>query len=388
MPAVRRRIRVVTLIDLIGPIGGAERLAVLLAEGLDQERFESTVCVTYLRRDDPDALGMEQTARELEAAGVRVIGLGRRKSSDVHVWHRLLAELRGRDIDVLHAHKFGSNVWGAVLGTLARTPVFVAHEHTWSYEGDPVRKLLDRHLIARCADAFVAVSREDQRRMSSVEGIPAARTRYIPNGAPPSVGRNGHDARAELGIPAGAPVVGSVGMLRPQKAFEVLVDAAVPLRAAHPDLRVLIVGHGEEEAQLRARIAAAGLQDTVLLVGHRADVPDLLRSFDVAVTCSDYEGMPVSVLEYMEAERPVVATRVGGLPDLIDDGVHGVLVPPRDPAALAEAVSGLLRDPDRRAAMGAAGRARRQAEFGIDAMVRRVEDLYVELLQRRGRAVE
>lgn len=384
MPAVPRRVRVVTLIDLIGPIGGAERLAALLASRLDRERFDPSVCVSYW---DParagDGSAMANAIAELEEDGVRVIGLGRTGTRDVLQWRRLVRELRRGDVDVLHAHKFGSNLWGALVGTLARTPVVVAHEHTWSFEGEPMRKLLDRHVIARASDAVVAVSREDRRRMIEIERIPAEKIVYVPNGAPPSPPPSGRDVRAELGIAPDAPVVGSVGMLRAQKAFEVLIEAAARLREDHPGLRVLVAGEGPERARLQALVAELGLEANVLLLGHRGDVPDLVRAFDVAALSSDYEGMPVSVIEYMEAERPVVATRVGGLPDMVEDGVHGLLVPPRDPQALAQALDALLRDPPRRAEMGARARERRRTEFDLDTMVRRVEELYLELLSRR-----
>jgi glycosyltransferase involved in cell wall biosynthesis len=151
---------------------------------------------------------------------------------------------------------------------------------------------------------------------------------------------------------------------------------------------VLIAGEGDQRDALERRIAEQGLQDVVLLLGHRRDVPEVLASFDVAVCCSDFEGMPMSVLEYMDARLPVVATRVGGMPDLVSEGEHGLLVAPRDPAALAAAADTLLADPDRRRAMGESARARRHEEFGIDTMARRVEDLYTELLDRaapRGR---
>lgn len=382
MPSVRPRVRVVSLTDLIGPIGGAEQLVAQLAARIDRERFEPIVYVSRWAPGDDRHPGQGDAVAALRDQGVRVVGLGRRTKPGLVPFRRLVAELRD-GVDVLHTHSFGSNVWGAVLGSLSGTPVVVAHEHTWSFEGQPLRKLLDRHVIARGADVVVAVSREDRRRMIEVERIPPERIRYIPNGAPPGGPGTGHDVRAELGIPPDAPVVGSVGILRAQKAFDVLVDAAVRLRDRHPGLRVLIAGYGTEHARLAAHIADRGLGDVVTLLGHREDVADVIRAFDVAVSSSDYEGMPLAVIEYMEAGRPVVATRVGGLPDLIVDGEQGLLVPRRDPDALAGAISRLLEDAALRERMGESGRARRDAEFDLDRMVRRVEDLYLELLERR-----
>jgi glycosyltransferase involved in cell wall biosynthesis len=370
-----------TLIDTLRVQGGAERLAIELAVRLDRERFAPAVCVTrwapewHHPLDDP---GLEA----LRAAGVPVIGLKRYGKLDVRPWRRFVGMLRSGRVGVLHAHKFGSNVWAALLGPLAGVPAVVAHEHTWSYEGQVARRLLDRHVVARGADVVIAVSREDRRRMIEIEGIPAERIRYIPNGVAPFPGGDGARVRRELGIGEDVPLVGAVGSLRAQKAFEVLIEAAALLRDRRPDVRVVIAGGGDEEPRLRAHIAALGVGGTVTLLGHRTDVPDVLAALDVAVNCSDFEGQPLALLEAMDAALPIVATRVGGVPDLIEDGVHGLLVPRRDPAALATAIERHLADRKAAEAMGRRARERRRSAFDIDTTVRRVEALYEELLAR------
>jgi glycosyltransferase involved in cell wall biosynthesis len=262
-------------------------------------------------------------------------------------------------------------------------PVLVAHEHTWSYQGQPLRRFLDRELVARGADRFIAVSREDQRRMTEVERIPPRRTVFIPNGivAPPPP--SGHDVRAELGIEAGAAVAGIVGMLRAQKAHGVLLRALALLGRDWPQLTLLVAGDGPEQGALEALARELGVGERVRFLGDRTDIPDVLAALDLAVCCSDFEGSPLAVMEYMDAALPIVATTVGGVPDLIEPGVHGLLVPAQDPAALAEAIATVLRDPDRAKAMGARARERRRSEFDIDVQVRRVEDLYRELLGAR-----
>jgi glycosyltransferase involved in cell wall biosynthesis len=259
-------------------------------------------------------------------------------------------------------------------------PVVIAHEHSWSFEGQLLRRLIDRHVIARRATAIVAVSSEDRRRMIEIEHIPAGMIHTIPNGIPPLPPRQG-DVRAELGIPATAPVIGTVSVIRHEKALEVFVDAAGLLREDFPGLRALIAADGPAEARtaLEARIAERGLEDVVLLLGRRPDVPDVVAAFDLAVICSDFEGCPLSVIEYMAAGKAVVATRVGGLPALVEEDVSGLLVPPRNAEALAGAVGRLLRDPERRARMGEAGRERQQREYDETVMLRRFEELYEQL---------
>ena len=256
---------------------------------------------------------------------MRFLGLTRRGRWDLAAWGPLVRLLRSGAVDVVHGHMFGSNVWAVVLGRLTGVPVVIAHEHSWAFSGDRTRRLVDRHVIGRGSDVVIACSEEDRRRMIEVEGIAARRVLFVPNGIAAREPTPGLNPRLALGLAADAPVVGSVGALRPEKRFDVLLRAAARLVAAWPGLRVVIVGAGPERGRLEALAAELGLVDAVMLLGARTDVPDVIRAFDVAVNCSDFEGTPLSVLEYMEAGLPVVATRVGGLPSLIDHGVHGLL---------------------------------------------------------------
>lgn len=376
----RRRLRVVTLVDRISVTGGGERVAQEVAMRLDPDRFDRIVCASRRSSGKHADLGRQKVRDELDAAGVRFVNVSRETKFDVLAWRKLLALLRRERIDVLHAHKFGSNVWAAILGTLARTPVVVAHEHTWSFEGQPLRRLLDRRLIAPRVDAFLTVSRADRSRMIEVEGVDPRKLVYVPNGIPtPPPARRGHDIRAELGIPSEARLIGSVCVLRPQKAVEVLIDAAKILTSRLPGVRVLIAGEGPERPALERRIDELGMAGTVILLGRRDDVPDILAALDLAVCCSDFEGMPLSVLEYMEAGLPIVATAVGGVPDLIISGESGLLVERKDPAGLADAALRLLEDPVSAAAMGKRAHARRRSHFHVDVMVETIEQIYEQL---------
>lgn len=218
--------------------------------------------------------------------------------------------------------------------------------------------------------------------MIEVEKIPAHKLRFIPSGISTPAAPSGADVRSELGIAADAPLVGVVAGLRAPKALDIFIRAVDELRRKHAGLRALIVGNPDasgEDKRLLDLMRELSLDDTLIFTGLRRDVADVLAAMDVAVLSSDHEGSPLSVMEYMEAARPVVATNVGGIPDLVVDGVTGILVPPRDPTALAAAISGLLDDPDLRRRLGEAGRARRRSEFDISNTVRRVEDLYEEL---------
>lgn len=373
------RIPVVTMIDSLSPenLGGGERLAALIAMNLDPERYERILVSTR------PSVGL--VAEEVRAAGVRLVELDRSGKLAIKPWAELRALLRRERVQVVHAHKFGSNVWGTLVGRLARVPVVVAHEHTWSYEGQPLRRFLDRELVGRFADAFLAVSREDRRRMIEIEGVKPEQAVFLPIGIPPLAPPTGRDLRAELGISPAAPVLGTVCALRPQKAIDVLVRAAAELSEEQPELVVLIAGSGAEEARLRALSEELGVADRIRMLGFwepRA-VPDLLAALDVAVNTSDFEGSPLGIMEFMAAGKPIVATAVGGTPDLIDDGVHGLLVPRRDHRALAERIRTLLHDPERAAAMAERARVRQAQEFSLAALVGRLERLYDDLLARK-----
>jgi glycosyltransferase involved in cell wall biosynthesis len=381
-----RRLKVVQLTDRVGTHGGAEHLTMQIAERLDPARFESIVCATRFTEGEREKETVEEAAAALRGAGVRFLGLNRHTRAHVWAWWPLVRLLRRERVDVIHAHKFGANVSGVALGRICRVPVVVTHEHGWSFKGK-AKMVLDRELIARGSNAFIAVSREDRRRMIELERISPDKAVFVPNGIPSLPPPSGRDLRAELGIGRDDPLITTVGFLRRPKAMDVLIEAAARIAPRYPGLRVLIVGEGADRPVYERLIASLGVGDTVQLLGLRSDVPDLLHASDVAVLSTDSEGSPLSVMEYMDAGLPVVGTRVGGIPDLIDDGVEGLLVEPRDPDGLGAAIARLLDDPEAARQMGERGRARRRREFDIDVMVRNLEDLYLRFYAetRRGR---
>ena len=373
-----RKLRVVVLVDSLLNPGGGERLAVENARLLDPARFTRTLCVSRFNEAHRTTEPAASLIAGLERDGVRVVGLDRAGKLSLWAWRPLTTILRQERVDVLHGHMFGSNVWASVLGSLCRVPAVVAHEHMWAYDGGRSRALIDRHLIARGADAFIAVSETGRDLMVESEGLDPGDIVVIPNGIPAADAPPRAEARERVGLGAEDRVVGTVGHLRPEKAFETLVDAADILREREPRLKVLIAGEGEERAMLEGLIGARGLDGVVELLGAREDVSQVLAALDVAVCCSDFEGGPLSVMEYMRAGLPVVASRVGGLPELL--GADGaVFVPPREPAALADGIGQLLDDRALAARLGAAGRERQRAEYDIGVWARRLEELYEEL---------
>lgn len=379
------RLRILFLIDNAVSTGGAERFAVGLATHLSPSRFEVWLCSTRLT--DEEALAA------LARAGVRHVHLGRRSKLDVHRFAGLVGLLRSHRFDILHTHKFGSNVWGALIGAACGVPAIVAHEHSWSYEGEPLRRWLDGHLIGRIASAFVAVSSLDARRMAQIEGVPPAKIVQIPAAylpseiyLPPGSHRRG-DLRAELGLAPSTPLVGTVAVLRPEKALEVLLEAHARTLTRVPGVHLVIAGDGGRRGALVAHADRLGIAESVHFLGMRADVDSVIGSLDVAALCSDREGTPLMAFECFANRTPLVATAVGGLLDLIEDGVSGVLVPRRDPGALADAIATLLGDPARRARLAEAA-AQRLDRYRIQTIADRFAALYERLAPRQPPRVE
>jgi glycosyltransferase involved in cell wall biosynthesis len=379
------RREVLVLLDSIESLGGAEKLAVELAVGLDPERYRRTLCLT---RDQSafESLPEYRGAREqLEAGGVEVLELGRASSLSLRPWLRLIRFLRGRRVDVLHAHKFGSNAWGTLCGRLAGVPAVIAHEHMWSYtESSGLRRLVDRRLVGPGADALVAVSREGAKQMVEIVGVAPGHVTYIPNGVADAPPPDRARARELLDAGEDETIVCSVALLRPEKELGMLVEATAALRAQHPRIRTVIVGEGPERPALEALIERLGAAEAVTLAGYRDDVQTILPGCDLAVCCSRFEGGPLSVMEYMEAGLATVATRVGGLPEMLADGECGVLVEPGDAAALAAGIGSLLEDPVEREEIGRRAHRRKREVYSLTAWIGRMEDLYSEVLDRRG----
>ena len=359
-------------------------MAIGLTMAFDAGRFDRFLCATR-------SVDGQTFEPELRAAGVRTLTLNRRSKGALWAWSPLIRFLRAQRIDILHAHKFGSNLWGTIIGRLIRVPVIVAHEQSWAsashtFGGQHLRCFLDREVIGRGADCFYAVSRADRRRMIDVEGIDPERIRLLHNAISAERPRSNRSVREELAISPNDLVIGTVCQLRQEKALEVLIEATKQLRPRFPRVKLLIAGEGQEEPKLRAQAAASGLMDAVHLLGTRTDVPDVLAAVDVAVCCSDFEGTPLSVMEYMRAEKPVVATRVGGLPELVTHGENGLLVGRRDARGLSEALATLLDDRALREEMGKHGLERQRRDFDLRAAARQVELLYEELFRQTNRA--
>lgn len=365
---VQSPLRIMQITDDLG-VGGLERVISLLARHLDRTRFEPSVLCLRAGGEFAD---------ELKAEGVPVHVLPWSiERPDYLAFLKVAEVLRAERIDVIHTHNTGPFFHGALGATLAGVRTHIHTDHARPFP-DRVRWMVAEHLLSHLAYRVVGVSDHTTGNLARYERIPRERLVTIPNGIelrPPTVGRL--EMRASLGIPADAPVVGTAGRITEQKGLEFLIQAALLLRPAFPDLRIVLVGDGHERTALEEQARRIGVADRVHFLGVRMDIPDLLGAFDLYALPSRWEGLPMAVLEAMAAGLPVVASAVGGLPTAIRHGREGVLVPPEDATALAGALEQVLADPELRSRMGRAARDRYRANFTLEVMARRYEALYL-----------
>lgn len=300
--------------------------------------------------------------------------------------HELAAYLRREEIDLLHAHMFRAEVVGARAAMAAGTPVVMATVHS-----SRIRSSLDVATLAALTPAMdrLIVPSASIAAKVRAEGRGGAQFTVIPNGvdlARFDLPVTSCALRREFGIPSGAPLLGVVARLEPEKGHRYLLDAMPAILRGASDTWLVIVGEGSLDTELRAQVASLPPQarDRILFTGRREDVAAITGEIDVAVLPSLREAQGISILEAMARRRPVVASAVGGIPEVVTNGLDGLLVPPADPSTLAEACVRLACSPALRRRLGEAGRATVEARFSLDAMVRRIEAVYEEELVRAG----
>lgn len=373
MPA-RDPVRILHVVLSLNP-GGTERLVLDLI-GASPPASAAVCCL-----DEAGQWG-EAFARE----GGRLVALHRPPGFQPGLSRRLRKVAGDFRAEVLHCHHYSPFVYGQMAAVLAGGLPVIYTEHGRLNDHAPSRKRrLVNPWLCRLSFGNYAVS-EDLRLHMVAEGFAGDRIGVIYNGirigSLPTVEHRAV-ARKSLGLPDDAMVIGAVGRIDPVKNLAMLCEAfAAAARRMQPqEVYLVIVGHGPELAATTERVAANALQDRVLFTGYRSDVEAILPAFDIYVNTSVHEGVSLTILEAMAAGLPVVATAVGGTPEVVADGETGVLVPSRDVSACADAFVSLGRSRETRNKMGRAGRARVEARFGSERMV----DAYFGLYEQAGR---
>jgi glycosyltransferase involved in cell wall biosynthesis len=359
-------------------IHGVSRLFSWWFPRYDPARFTVSLC--GLKREEP-------ASRLLIDQGIPVHHLGRGRF-DPRILPDLVGLARRTGARILHVHGYAAADFGR-LAARAVGASLVLHEHFADPHMPAYQGVADR-VLSSLTHRAIAVSGSTRDFLVDERFVPPERVRLIWNGAPlrefaPVHRETALSTRRGLGLADDALVVGTIGRLSAQKDHRTLLDAVPAVLAEHPHARVLVVGDGDQKDALLAQARALGIASQVVFAGHRTDVPALLGAIDVFCISSTYEGTPLALFEAMAAAKAIVSTAVDGCREVLEDGVTGLLVPPADPRALADALSRVLTSATVREALARNAHAASR-RFDIDTCVAQMQDLYDEVLRERSAA--
>jgi glycosyltransferase involved in cell wall biosynthesis len=371
---VTDKIRILHLTSTPSGLGGVERLLLDMASHYDVDRFSVAHCNLF---DETERKG--PFPRGVQATGLRLFEIAGHRWWDVPGMVRALRALIGQErIDILHMHMVHATIVGGMASYLpTRAKVVVSKHYQYAMLNSAVLHALDQFFTNR-ADFAAAVSKSVLHDLAR-HGTSFRKSRVVHNG----IDLESFDDRSVQDLSRGlercGPLLASFGNLHARKGHEYAVMAMPEILRNHPAARLILVGEGPRRDYLLRLARTLGIADATVLWSFEANVPALMSQIDLCVHPSLEEPFGIALLEAMAARKPVVATNVDGIPEIVHDGITGYLVPPRDPGALANAICTLLRDPVSGERMGKAGRARVEREFTIQKTVRSYEALYAHI---------
>ena len=378
---------IVYMIDGLG-LGGAERLMIPLLANLNREVFSPRVCVFQVRNGNP-------IAEDLKALGVPVDLLPIPYLRDLSALPRLWRYLRDAQADLVHTQLEFANILGNLAAKGARLPS-VCTVHTIPSQEDMKTKTrlhqdVEFFCLRNFCDMVISVSEEADRFHKQVGRLSPRKTTTIYNGidlarfTAESQRADPQAVRREFGIPAAASLFITVAVLRELKSIQFIIQAMPAILTQQPEARYLIVGDGYYRAQLVEEVRRQGVENRVIFAGARKDIPALMSAADVFVLPTLTEALPTVLAEAMAARLPIVASRVGGVPEMVTDGVNGRLLEPGDPRQLAETCLELLTRPEFRAEMGGRGRSIVEQKFDVRVQAEHLRTLYQRLMEAYGK---
>lgn len=370
-----RRPQILHIVDNLGAGGLQKNLLALVEQTTD--RFSHSICCVRDRGD---------IAERFEAASATVVDLDKAFGTDWSIPWRIAQHCRRLRPDIVHTRNWGA-IDGVVGARLARVPIVIHSEHGWDTTDVPARRRWTLWALSPGIDTVVAVSDHLRRWLSEGIGITPPKVRLVRNGVDTNRFRPREDRdrlRRERGYEGDDRVVAAVGRFDPVKNYPLLIAAFEEVARRNAQARLLLIGTGAGRGNIEREVERRHLGSVVRFAGYRDDVEDWLATADVFVHPSLSEGMTNAALEAMATGLPIVATRVGGLQEIVVDGVTGRLIPGGDAAALAAAMTFYCADTMARAEHGRAGRARVLAEFTPQAMITGYVTLYEDMLARRG----
>jgi len=360
--------------------GGAEEHMLTLLRGLDRAVFRMhLVCPSELA---------EKLRSDLPS-DVELLPICLRKPFQIRAALRLGMILRKRRVDVLHSHLFCSSLFASPVGWLCRIPVILETPHLserWRHGWFKSRFGVDR-FVGHFVDRYIAVSDANAHYLAEEKCLPSDKIVVIRNGC--DLARFDPDHRPPAGLKAALgfheedPVLVMSARLEPQKGHRILLQAMQSVRRAFPLVRLVCLGEGCLRNELESQVRDLGLEDSVRFLGYQSNVTDWLALACLSVLPSFWEGLPLSAIESLAAGCPMVATAVDGTPEAVVNGKTGLTVPPGDPESLASAICCMLREPELRRTMGAAGRKWVMEHFSEQKQIRQTQELYLNVLETR-----
>ena len=361
--------------------GGGERGFLQIIEGLYQGNYSVKVACN---------LGGEFEAR-LRVMDIQLERVNMKSKFNLFTILKLIRILKERRFHIIHTQGARADFFGRVAGRLARTPHILCtiQMPVEGFDVGRLRKKIYRFIdsLTECyVETFIVVSDFLKKTLIERRGIPAQRVVKIYNGI--ELRQYHPDAeygklRKEWGIPQDVPLIGAIGRMVWQKGFEYLIQAIPDTVRDVPEASFLLVGDGLLRERLEALSKELGVRDNVIFAGFRNDIKEILSAVDLLVAPSLLEGFPMITLEAMAMAKPIIATNIDGITEQITDGVNGILVPPKDPSALAEAVIRVLNDKELARSMGLAAREKVEQEFSVEKMVEETEKVYLSLLKEK-----
>ncbi len=318
-------------------------------------------------------------------AGIEVREIGMRNRDILKAFFRLLSLIRRERVDIVNTHSSKDSWIASFAARVAYRPMLIRTRHV----SIPIRNH-PFNIVYKLPHRIITCGEKIRERMIEVNHFPREKVVSIPTGVdvkrfdPERVKGN---IRKELGIEGDAPLIGSISIIRTEKGYPYLLEAAQEILKVKPKARFLIVGYEPKGDTLAQEVRKRGLEDKVIMPGLREDIPEILASLDLFVLSSLREGVPQGVAQALAMKKPVVATDVGGVPELVKDNQTGLLVPPADSEALAKAILELLEDKEKAKRLGENGRRLVEEKFSQESMIERIEDLYRELLKKRRREI-
>jgi len=371
------RLRIAMMLESDGP-GGAEMMVFRLSEEL-RERGHTIIPVG-------PADGCGWLSDLFRGTGVSSEVFRLRRPIDPHCVRGLMQVFRKHRVNAVHSHEFTMAVYGAASSRLLGLPQVITMHGNYNTCKARRRRIALRWAM-RQSDHTVMVSRATQRVFAADLGLAESRTTVVPNGVPVRFG-NAERVRKEFGVQPGECVLLAVGTLERRKGHQILLEALAHLegRGLITPWKLIIAGGrgGDQHQALQDFVRDEGWDERVHIVTNRNDISDLLALADIFVMPSLWEGLPMALLEAMIAGKAIVASAASGIPEAITTGREGLLVPPADVGALAEALQSLLADPVRRVALGEAAATRAHSDFTVQVMADRYEMLYADASRRRG----